>query len=110
MNPVNLHSKLNDFQSMSKMDALKWIKDIIHQTGYTLSDDMLLDLHYLDLCIHEKSSVFEARKKAFLIHKKARDAKDQNDVYMYRAIAHAIATYHVKEHSLKSLYYLNKIR
>lgn len=110
MNLENNHSQMNDFNVMSKIEALVWIKHILLEYSSLMKEDMLQDLNYMDPCINDQLSISLARKKAFEIHAKAKLSHDLNQVYLYRAIAHGIATYHVKEHALKSLYYLNKVK
>lgn len=53
-------------------------------------------------------SVSEARKKAFMCHRYARELLDKKQIYLARACGHAIATIHVKEHLKPCLSYLKK--
>jgi hypothetical protein len=73
------------------------------------NDKFLLSM--LNSCLDflkNEISVSEARKKAFLCHKYARELKDKKQIFIARACGHAIATIHVKEHLKPCLQYLKK--
>lgn len=110
MNLITFDSITDEITEMTKKETLVWIKSVLEKYIEIYTSDMHTYVNYIDLCIDSKVSVGEARKKAFEIHAKARNSKAMNEKNLYRAIAHGIATYHVKEHALKSMYYLKKIK
>ena len=110
MNLITFESITDEINKLTKKEALIWIRSVLESYIDSFNQDMRTYLDDIDLCIDQKISVKEARKKAFEIHAKARNSKELNEINLYRAIAHGIATYHVKEHALKSVYYLKKIK
>jgi hypothetical protein len=91
-----------------KNKALMWIKIEVHVYHDVLTPDMKEALASIDDYLESKISVSQARKIAFLMHQKARESIDLKTTYLYRAIGHAIATIHVKEHAIRCYDYLVK--
>jgi protein-arginine kinase len=107
----NLHYN-NDMVAFIKVhdkkEVLIWVKSQVHVYHDELTPDMLEALASIDDYLESKLSVSQARKIAFLIHQKARESTDLKTTYLYRAIGHAIATIHVKEHAIRCYDYLIK--
>jgi hypothetical protein len=91
-----------------KKEAVIWVKSQVHVYHDVLTPDMKEALASIDDYIDSKISVPQVRKIAFLMHQKARESTDLKTTYLYRAIGHAIATIHVKEHALRCYDYLVK--
>jgi hypothetical protein len=91
-----------------KKEALMWVKKEVHVYHDVLTPDMLDALVSIDDYIDSKINVTQARKIAFLMHQKARESSNLKTTYLYRAIGHAIASIHVKEHALRCYDYLIK--
>ena len=85
--------KLAQFLIHCSFHDNKDIKDVVKTLVMYLKDTM---------------TVFNARKRAFVIHQEAREEKDLYQKMIKRACGHIVSTIHVKTHALRAIDYLNK--
>jgi len=84
-------------------------KHIMEMVNIPLNENIQNGLSLLENLQNDSGSIHELRQVSFNIHKLARQAPDEVFATAYRAIAHAIAIGHMKEHAMVASDYAIKL-